>query len=107
MFSLIDSQEEGNIKIPKSFESDKLRFLKLDCKGKGDQNIPSNEMVRSDVLWRLDLRDASCGVDINLGVCSCGVGEKWNGGFEKHYGIELTELGYWYYVGVEGEGITG
>lgn len=96
MFSLIDSQEEGNIKIPKSFGSDTLRFLKLDCKGKGDKNVSSNEMVRSDVLWRLDLRKASCGVDIDLGVCSCGIGKKWIGGFEKHYGIELTELDYWY-----------
>ncbi|KAI4566010.1 hypothetical protein MJT46_009385 [Ovis ammon polii x Ovis aries] len=48
MFSLIDSQEEGNIKIPKSFGSDTLRFLKLDCKGKGDQNVSSNEMCGSE-----------------------------------------------------------
>lgn len=96
MLSSIDSQEEGNIKIPKSLGSDTLRFLKLDCKGEGDQNVSSNEMVRSDVLWRLDLRKASCGVDIDLGVCSCGIGKKWTGGFEKHYGIESTELGYWY-----------
>jgi hypothetical protein len=62
----------------------------------GPHAVSSNEMVRSDVLWRLDLRKASCGVDIDLGVCSCGIGKKWIGGFEKHYGIELTELGYWY-----------
>lgn len=53
-------------------------------------------MVRSDVLWGLDLIKASRRVDIDLGVCSSGIGKKWNGGFEKHYGIELLDLGYWY-----------
>ena len=57
------------------------------------------------------MRKARLGVDIDLGVCSCGLGKKWwlilmiealNNYRAKGvvlrdiYGIELTKLGYWY-----------